>query len=84
MYDEIAIRVLRENLRWAVDLVQHDQQRLMILRNGQAVAGLVSAHDLRAIDEVDSNRVELQERMMEEKLREFRRMKEALARKRLT
>lgn len=84
MYDEIAMRVLRQNLRWAMDLVSQDHRRLMVLRNGQAVAGLVSAHDLRVLDRVDSNRMELQEREMEEQLRKFQMMKEALARERLT
>ena len=78
MHDEIGARDLRWGLRQVLDRIAVGGTRLMVLRSGQEVAGLVSPADLRALEAADKSRMEYHERMQEAKLRELRWLKEGL------
>ena len=49
MYDEMPINRVRTLLRRVVDHLAAGGQRVMVLRNGVPVAGLVSVSDLKAL-----------------------------------
>lgn len=58
MYDEMPIHRVRTRLRRVVDHLAAGGQRVMVLRNGVAVAGLVSVSDLQALEHADQARME--------------------------
>ncbi|WP_375554195.1 type II toxin-antitoxin system Phd/YefM family antitoxin [Roseovarius mucosus] len=58
MYDEMPIHRVRTRLRRVVDHLAAGGQRVMVLRNGVAVAGLVSVSDLQALEQADQARME--------------------------
>ncbi|KGM87525.1 Antitoxin YefM [Roseovarius mucosus DSM 17069] len=58
MYDEMPINRVRTLLRRVVDHLATGGQRVMVLRNGVPVAGLVSVSDLKALETADQARME--------------------------
>ena len=79
MYQEISIQALRVNLKQMVNHVGAPGRRLMILRNGVEVAGLVPPGELRNLAVADKTRQEQDDRKRAAKLQKFLRLKEELA-----
>lgn len=78
MYDEIGMQELRQNLSRILDHLAAGGPRLMITRNGKEVGALVSAHDLRALEQAASSRMAHHQKLHEAQLREIRWLKEGL------
>lgn len=78
MYYEMGAREFRREMTNVLDTVFASDRRVMITRNGRAVAGLVTATDLRALDKADASRMLHHELMMESRLREIRQLKDSL------
>ena len=78
MYDEIGTRELRLEMAQVLDRLLANGRRAMITRHGRAVAGLVTAADLRALDTADASSREFHEMVAERRLREIQRLKEAI------
>ena len=53
MYDEMPINRVRTLLRRVVDHLAAGGQRVMVLRNGVPVTGLVSVSDMKALETAD-------------------------------
>lgn len=58
MYEEVPIHRVRVFLRQVVDHLAIGGRRVMVLRNGVPVAGLVSVSDLEALEQADQARME--------------------------
>ncbi|WP_299850404.1 type II toxin-antitoxin system Phd/YefM family antitoxin [uncultured Roseovarius sp.] len=78
MYDEIGAREFRCDLRRILDAMRPGGRRVMILRNGVPVAGLVPSEELLALEKASGSRMEYHEQMQQTKLREIRWLKEGL------
>ena len=78
MHDEIAMLGLRRRLTEMVDHVAGGGSRLMVLRNGRMVAGLVSPTDLLALEKADAGSARFHDMMHEARMREFRFLRDGL------
>ncbi|MGX0976080.1 PHD/YefM family antitoxin component YafN of YafNO toxin-antitoxin module [Roseovarius sp. MBR-51] len=78
MYDEMPIHRLRVRLRRVVDHLAAGGRRVMVLRNGVRVAGIVSVSDLEALEKADQARMEHHELMTQARLREISWLKAGL------
>ncbi len=78
MHDKIGAKELRHDLRRILDHVLVTGARLMILRNGRAVAALVPPAELRALEKADASRMAFHEEREQAQLREVRWLKEGL------
>ena len=78
MHDEIGAKELRHALREILDAMQANKGRVMILRNGAPIAGLVPPEELRALEQADRSRMGYHEARMKAKLREINWLKEGL------
>lgn len=78
MYDEMAIHRVRVELRHVVDHLATGGSRVMVLRNGVPVAGIVAVSDLLGLEKADQGRMEYHEHMSQAKLREMQWLKSGL------
>lgn len=78
MYEEVPIHRLRVRLRRVVDHLAAGGRRVMVLRNGVPVAGIVSVSDLQALEKADQGRMEYHEQLAQARLRDLRWLKAGL------
>lgn len=78
MYDEMPIHRVRVELRRVVDHLAAGGSRVMVLRNGVPVAGIVAVSDLHGLEKADQGRMEYHERMSQARLRELGLLKSGL------
>jgi PHD/YefM family antitoxin component YafN of YafNO toxin-antitoxin module len=78
MYEEMPIHRVRVFLRQVVDHLATGGRRVMVLRNGVPVAGIVSVGDLEALEKADSARMEHHALRAQARLREISWLKAGL------
>jgi len=71
LHSEIGARALRAELSRILDEVRQGE-RVMIRRNGRAVAALVPPHELTALEKADHSRMVYHEQMAAAKLRDLK------------